>query len=123
MLSLNYCLHFIKTIAATSGGDDELVTIRNFVLDDACALDQWLRVTDHLVLKPVDRERIRTLITHEGDYAEVVLKSLQIWNSSDGQVDLLRVLRQHTLNTVASKFKRSFTNKGRDFQFFNFGHR
>ena len=80
-----------------------LVTIRDLACSDQVALDKWPVVVDHIVQSAADILRIKDLLNnfkfHEG-----VLQTLNIWwGAGRDQVDLVQVLRNLKLNSLAGK--------------------
>ena len=83
-----------------------LLHMRGIMIKDPITLLKWHMIVDSIVKSEPDKLRIKTCLG-EGRYEEAVLQTLNIWNSSQGElVELITVLQCLGLNSVAGKLKR-----------------
>ena len=90
--------------------NNDLLRIRDLVLNDSVALGKWSLIVDHIVQSPADVLEVKDLLRWH-KYGEAVLQSLRLCS-----VDLVQILRQNGLNSLAGKYGRWFllgvTQKG-----------
>ena len=90
------------TVAVTRA---EVMAIRDLVIQDAVALEKWSRVIDRIVDLPLDAHALkRRLDDRDPNYAEIVLRTLELWEARGTQrADLLKVLEMIGLNALMGK--------------------
>ena len=87
---------------------DELLALRNMVVQDTLALQKWGQVVDRIVTSAADALRIKRTLNslNDGSFEEAVLQSLRLFYGRGGsRSELVDVLRSESigLNALAGK--------------------